>query len=267
VPLNPPLSTVDAVALAIENAAERPLLLLTDFDGTLCEFQADPAAVFLSTSRRTALSTLARRPGLSIGIVSGRRVQDVRRRVALDGPAYYAGLHGMEISGPDTSFQVPHLGARRELLQTIARAIAAAVATLPGIFLENKDLSIALHVRTAAPQDREYAEYVFWALATPSLEAGTIRLQRGESVFELLPDIQWNKGDAVRWIETDVQRRHGVTVQLVYLGDDRTDEHAFEAVGNRGITVVVGPRPSRAVYRLQDPDAVERLLTRLVSGT
>jgi trehalose-phosphatase len=264
VPLDPPLSTVDAVALAIAGAGERPLLLLTDFDGTLCEFQADPAAVFLSAPRRTTLSTLARRPGVSVGIVSGRRVADVRRRAALDGPAYHAGLHGMEIAGPDTSFEVPHLGARRELLQTIARAIAAAIEPLPGVFLENKDLSIALHVRAAAPNDREHAEHAFWPLATPSLEAGTIRLQRGESVFELLPDIQWNKGDAVRWIEADATRRHGEAVQPVYLGDDRTDEHAFEAVGDRGITVVVGPRPSRATHRLRDPDAVEQLLKRIV---
>ena len=245
----------------------RPLLLLTDFDGTLCEFQTDPAAVFLSDPRRTALSTLAKRPGLGVGVVSGRRAADVRRRTRLDGSVYYAGLHGMEIEGPDSSFEVPHLAERRELLGGLARRFTAAIAPLPGVFLENKDLSWALHVRAASPADRQRAEHAFWSLATPALDAGTLRLQRGECVFELLPDIVWTKGDAVRWIEADATRRLGSLVRPIYLGDDRTDEHAFDAVGTRGITVVIGRRPSRAGRRLQDPSAVERLLIQLVAVT
>jgi trehalose 6-phosphate phosphatase len=71
----------------------------------------------------------------------------------------------------------------------------------------------------------------------------------------------------VRWIEADVTRRLGAVVQPVYLGDDRTDEHAFEAIGQRGITVIVGRRPSRASRRLPDPAAVEQLLNRLVATT
>jgi len=260
-------SSVDEVAAAIAGDRDRPILLLTDFDGTLCEFQTDPEAVFLSDPRRMALATLARRPGLIIGVVSGRRAADLRRRCGLDEPVYYAGLHGMEIDGPDTGFTVPQLSARRDLLQEIAGSITEAISPLPGAFLENKDLSVALHVRAASPPDREQAERAFWLLATPALDAGTVRLQRGECVFELLPDISWNKGDAVRWIEADVTRRLGAVVQPVYLGDDRTDEHAFEAIGQRGITVIVGRRPSRASRRLPDPAAVEQLLNRLVATT
>ena len=265
--IDPPFSTVEEIASAIAGNREQPVLLLTDFDGTLCEFQTDPAAVFLSDPRRTALSTLARRPGLSVAVVSGRRAADVRRRTALDGPVYYAGLHGMEIDGPATGFEVPHLAAPRDLLAELARPLTAAIAPLPGVFLENKELSWALHMRAAAPADRVRAERAFWSLATPALDAGTLRLQRGECVFELLPDIAWNKGDAVRWIEGDVTRRRGSPVRPVYLGDDQTDEHAFEAVGTRGITVVIGRRPSRAGRRLPDPAAVERLLIRLVTVT
>ena len=265
--IDPLFSSVDDVAAAIAGNRERPVLLLTDFDGTLCGFQNDPAAVFLSDRCRTALSTLATRPGLSVGVVSGRRAADVRRRTALDGPVYYAGLHGMEIDGPDTRFEVPHLAARRSLLQQLARSMTTAIAPLPGAFLENKDLSWALHVRAASAADRQRAEHAFWSFATPALDAGTLRLQRGECVFELLPDIAWNKGDAVRWIEADATRRLGSVVRPVYLGDDRTDEHAFDAVGTRGITVVVGRRPSRAEHRLQDPAAVERLLLQLVALT
>jgi trehalose-phosphatase len=267
VSVNPSCSTVDDLVSAITDDRGRALLLLTDFDGTLCEFQTDPAAVFLSDPCRTALSTLATRPRLSVGVVSGRRAADVRRRTMLDGPVYYAGLHGMEIDGPDTRFEVPHLAARRDVLEELARSLTAAISPLPGAFLENKELSWALHTRAASAVDRQQAERAFWSLATPALEGGTLRLQRGDCVFELLPDISWNKGDAVRWIEADATRRLGAAVRPIYLGDDLTDEHAFVAVGTRGITVVVGRRPSQAGRRLKDPAAVEQLLIRLVAAT
>ena len=255
------------VAGAVHGGGRAPILLLSDFDGTLCEFRNHPESVRLPESRRAALSTLARRPAVCVGIVSGRRAADIRDRAALDGPVYYAGLHGMEIVGPDGGFAVDQLAAHRDRLQALAASLAAAVRPLDGVFIEDKDLSVALHVRAAAPEDRARAEETFWALVSPALHAGRARVQRGHHVFELLPDIPWNKGNAVRWIEGDATRRLGSPVRPVYLGDDRTDEHAFEAVGDRGVTVIVGRAPSVATHRLPDPAAVERLLADLVALT
>ena len=255
------------IAEAILARGPSRVLLLSDFDGTLCEFRNDPESVQLAEPRRAALSILARRPALCVGIVSGRRAADIRGRAALDGPVYYAGLHGMEILGPDGGFTVDQLAAYRDRLQELRASLAAAVRHLDGVFLEDKDLSVALHVRAAAPEDRVRAEETFWALVSPALRAGRARVQRGHQVLELLPDIAWNKGTAVRWIEADATRRLGSTVRPVYLGDDRTDEHAFEAVGDRGVTVIVGRAPSAAAHRLPDPNAVERLLDRLVALT
>ena len=257
-------SSVADVAEAVLAGGRSPLLLLSDFDGTLCEFRNDPESVQLTAPRRAALSTLARRPALCVGIVSGRRAADIRARTALDGPVYHAGLHGMEILGPDGGFTVDRLAAHRDRLQELKASLAAAVHSLDGVFLEDKDLSVALHVRAAAPDDRARAEDTFWTLVSPALDAGRARVQRGHFVFELLPDIAWNKGNAVRWIEGDATRRLDAPVRPVYLGDDRTDEHAFEAVGDRGVTVIVGRAPSAAAHRLPDPAAVERLLERLV---
>ena len=255
------------MADAVLAGDRRPLLLLSDFDGTLCELRDDPEAVRLPAARRDALSTLARRPEVSVGIVSGRRAADVRHRAGLDGPVYYAGLHGMEIVGPDGGFTVDRLAAHRGRLQKTAADLAAAVRPFDGAFLEDKDLSIALHVRAAAPDDRNRAEETFWSLVSPALDAGHLRVQRGHHVFELLPDIAWNKGNAVRWIQADAARRLAGPPRPVYLGDDRTDEHAFEAVGDRGVTVIVGRAPSAATYRLPHPAAVERFLDRLVALT
>ena len=260
-------SSVADVAAAVLAGGRSRILLLSDFDGTLCEFRNDPESVHLPESRRAALSTLARRPAVCVGIVSGRRAADIRDRAALDGSVYYAGLHGMEIVGPERGFTVDQLAAHRDRLQELAGSLAAAVASLDGVFLEDKGVSIALHVRAAAPDDRVRAEETFWALVSPALHAGRARVQRGHHVFELLPDIAWNKGNAVRWIEADASSRFAAPVRPVYLGDDRTDEHAFEAVGDRGVTVIVGRAPSIAAHRLPDPAAVERLLARLAALT
>jgi len=104
-------------------------------------------------------------------------------------------------------------------------------------------------------------------VASREFSAWTIRLQRGDCVLELLPNISWNKGNAVRRIEADVARRQGMTGRPVYLDDDQTDEHAFDAIVTHGTTVAVGQRPSRAGRRLPNPASVEELLVRLVVAT
>lgn len=260
------MSAVDEVVTAVLSDP-RPLLLLTDFDGTLCEFQTDPSAVRLPESRRRPLAALSTRPRVTVGLVSGRRLDDLRTRAGLGADVYYAGLHGMEIEGPHGRFTIPNLDHRRDELQQIAALLESTLATLPGTFIENKQLSVALHVRAASADDRARAERVFWTAAAAALDAGRLRLQRGACVFELLPDIAWTKGDAVRWIAADVAQHRGTGVWPVYLGDDRTDEHAFAAVDDTGLSIAVGSRVNGADHRLADPEAVELLLLALAART
>jgi len=263
----PSSKDVSRVTDAILPRERSPILLLSDFDGTLCEFANDPASIYLSHTRRDALSTLSLRTGVSVGIVSGRRVADIRERTGLAGPVYFAGLHGMEIEGPDTSFTVEALEGSRRQLQALATTLAGAIRDYHGALIEDKQLSVAVHMRAVAPEERNRIETAFWSVASPALQAGDVRVQRGQFVLELLPNITWNKGNAVRWIEADATRRLGTTLRPIYLGDDWTDEHAFEAIGTRGVTVIVGERTSRATYRLPGPQSVEQVLTQLVSRT
>jgi trehalose 6-phosphate phosphatase len=83
----------------------------------------------------------------------------------------------------------------------------------------------------------------------------------GKKVYELLPDIDWNKGKAVLWLlETlDLVRDK---VLPIYIGDDRTDEDAFRALEKRGVAILVSeqPQPTTARYSLKNPAEVERFL-------
>jgi len=253
-----------AVAAVAAERGGRHLLVLTDFDGTLCEFQPAPDSVWLDPVRRDLLTELARRPNVTVGLVSGRRLEDLQRRAGLQAPVYYAGLHGLEISGGDVSFVHDRLGETRGLLQVLARALEAHLEPLEGVHLENKDLSVAVHTRQASPEQRTEAQRVVQRVVGAHVERATFRLLPGSSVTEILPNIKWTKGDAVRYIQAEVERRHG-RVWPVYLGDDVTDEDAFRAIGKRGLTIIVGKRPSAARLRLSGPPAVEAWLRGLLA--
>ena len=100
--------------LVAEQRDGRELLLLCDFDGTLCEFHVDPTAVWLPAHRRDMLTRLSRAPQTVIGFVSGRRLADVRMRTGIPrGQAFAAGLHGLEIEGPDDYFVHPDIADAR----------------------------------------------------------------------------------------------------------------------------------------------------------
>jgi trehalose-phosphatase len=242
----------------------RPLVLM-DFDGTLADFNVDPAAVTLPASRQLVLQTLAQRSDLSAGIVSGRRISDLRERVPSAHSFFFAGLHGLEIEGPGLRFAHHATALAAPALGILAKEIGSAVKSLPGVFVEDKTLSLVLHVRGASKADRLHATTRFNALAEPFLNDGTLRLQSGDQIVELLPNIDWAKGDAVRAIIRHVETESKETVWPIYIGDDATDEEAFEEIGNNGLTIAVTKRPNGALFQIDDPQAVEYFLKAILT--
>jgi trehalose 6-phosphate phosphatase len=252
-----------AIAAAIqERRGGRRLLLCCDFDGTLVEFQADPAAVWLPEERRGLLQRFVDHPRASVGIVSGRRLADIRERTGLAEPAWFAGLHGLEIEGGGEHFVHPQVAEARALVQGLSRVLAPRVAGRPGAFIENKDLSVAVHFRESPPAVQAEVASAFEQLTRPAIETGRLRVMHGSSVLELLPNIPWNKGDAVRWIDERV-RRHGGPVLPVYLGDDVTDQDAFRELEGRGIRVAASNRVTGGDFEVDGPAGITALLAAL----
>jgi alpha,alpha-trehalase len=242
----------------------RPLVLM-DFDGTLADFQVDPATVTLPESRQILLQSLAKRADLSAGIVSGRRIADLRARVPAVSSLFFAGLHGLEIEGPDLRFIHNAVALATPAISILAKELRRATRSLPGVFIEDKTLSVALHTRAASKADRLHATTRFRALAEPFLDDGTVRLQRGDHVLELLPNIDWAKGDAVRAIIRHVESQTKEPVWPVYIGDDSTDEDAFDEIGSNGLTIAVSKHPAGASFVIDDPVAVESFLKSILS--
>jgi alpha,alpha-trehalase len=236
----------------------RHLVILLDFDGTLCEFEPDPQAVQLPETRRNVLLQLQRTA--TIGIVSGRRLEDVRARVGIDG-AVVAGLHGLEIEGLGERFVHPDMQKAHAAVTEVSEGLRAIASGLPGAFVEDKGASVALHFRETDIDAQRTAVEAFGVLAAPVIERGLLRLMRGSYVLELLPNIDWNKGHAVQWILDRVEQQKG-PLFAVYIGDDVTDQDAIAAVQGEGLAIAASERVTADVH-LEGPRAVERFLSAL----
>jgi trehalose-phosphatase len=236
-----------------------------DFDGTLADFDVNPAAVKLPESRAALLQALGRRADISAGIISGRRISDVRER-AYGGPSlFYAGLHGLEIEGPGLRYVHHDVAIAAPTISILIHELRTATVGLPGVFVEDKGFTAALHYRAASKADQLHATTRFYALAEPYLNSSTLRVQPGNHVLELLPNIDWTKGDAVRVIVRHLEVQYKQTAWPVYLGDDLTDEDAFEVIGDSGLTIAVTNRATRAAFSIPNPEAVEQFLRATVA--
>ncbi len=244
--------------------AGRHLLLLTDFDGTLADLAPTPAEAVMSGDVHAGLVTLGACPGVTIGVVSGRRLDDVQARVHGDAE-FVAGLHGLEIAGPSVAFHHYALDAVAPVIAGIGRSAAQELAWCPGVLLEDNTYALTCHVRLAPPELAGRALEEFEALAEPQLEARVLKLLTGAKALELLPAVDWHKGRAAEWIRARVRAQVGRPVSVVYLGDDRTDEDAFDALGDDDVVIGVGERPHTHLidWRLAGPASVGRFLAQL----
>jgi trehalose-phosphatase len=244
-----------------------PLLLLTDYDGTLSELSPTPEQAVLATDVRQEMDRVAALPAVTFGVVSGRRLGDVLERV---GPAaaFGAGLHGLEICGPGCAFHHHALETVHAVIASLAASAGREMTRFPGVYLENKVYALTCHVRLVPNELASLALETFATLAEPYLESLILKSLIGTKALELLPNVDWHKGRAVTWIRARVEERFNSRVPVVYLGDDRTDEDAFGVLTDGDVAIGVGERPHTALidWRLAGPSSVGRLfrhLTRL----
>lgn len=238
---------------------DRQVAVFLDFDGTLSPIVENPSHASLPEATRESLTHLTQ--CAPTAVISGRDLKDVKQRVGLEN-LWYAGSHGFEIEGPNGETFIQN-GARAALpmLEEAEQKLRSLVDRVAGAELERKGYSLAIHVRRVDPGLVPVVAAEVRAVAD---ELPQLRVSRGRKVFDLGPDIPWDKGRAVRWI-LDVQELDEARALPLYIGDDVTDEDAFEALAGAGLTITVmgGPEETHADYLLQDPSAVRRFLDQL----
>jgi trehalose 6-phosphate phosphatase len=240
----------------LAQAAGRRLAFFLDYDGTLTPIVERPEDAVLSEATRDVLRRLAARH--PVAIVSGRDLEDVRARVGLE-DVHYAGCHGFEIAGPRGSRVHEAAAAAAPQLGAAADMVAHDTRGIPGVQLERKRFTLAVHYRRV-PEAR--AHDVHQAVLRAQARHPALRITSGKKVYELQPDVDWDKGRAVQWLIETLRLEDALPV---YIGDDVTDEDAFRALAGRGIGIAVqeAPHDTAAAWTLRDPDEVRALLAQL----
>jgi trehalose 6-phosphate phosphatase len=240
----------------------KSLAVFLDYDGTLTPIVEDHTRALLSVDMRAAVAALGKR--CTVVIVSGRDLTMLRGLVQLDSVGY-AGSHGFEILSPEGSSVSLERGVEfLPELDRVEQELREPLAGIKGHAIERKRFSIALHYRQVAQDDIGKLESILDRVLAghPSLCRGF-----GKKVFELKPDIDWNKGYAVLWILERLRLDRPEIIPL-YIGDDLTDEDAFHVLAGRGLTVAVRDHETRqtaADFAVNDTTDVKRFLEMLVS--
>lgn len=223
--------------------------LFLDFDGTLTELAERPDAIAVAGDLPNTLEHLARRLGGALAIVSGRSVAEIDRYLhPLILPV--AGVHGAERRGSDGLLH-------RMPAPDIARVVAAAEALAsrhPGLLVEVKPGAVAVHYRQAPALE----ELCIAAMDAASSLAEGMVLLRGKKVVEVKPR-RATKGVAVKtFLDVDPLFRDRTPW---FIGDDVTDEAAFEAVQSlRGVAIKIGEGETLAQHRIETPADLRRWL-------
>lgn len=223
-----------------------------DLDGTLVELTSVPSGVHADDELRALIRALAAVTGGAVAVITGRAIADIDRLFP-DMRLPVAGQHGVERRSSTGAvqrhvFPVEQLDVARTTLQ-------AVVARHPGLLLEDKALSIALHYRQA-PRLASYAHRVMRAVRAQLGDAFCV--QRGKRVIELKPAGR-DKGLAIREFMDEAPFAGRLPV---FVGDDVTDEHGFDVVNTLGgLSIKVGRGASRARSQLDDVRSVRRWLS------
>jgi trehalose-phosphatase len=171
-----------------------------------------------------------------------------------------AGSHGFDIAGPGLRHEVGE--GVPEQIESAAASLQQELAGIPGVLIEPKRFALSVHHRLT-PEDR--LPEIERAVEAAAAQHPKLKKALGKKLFELRPDLDWHKGKALLWVLQEMGLT-GSGVLPIYIGDDLTDEDAFQAIaeiGGIGIVVLDEPRETAATYSLQDTGEVRELLDRL----
>ncbi|MBV8944766.1 MAG: trehalose-phosphatase [Solirubrobacterales bacterium] len=248
--------------LAQRLAGARPAVFL-DYDGTLTPIVDRPQDATISPRMRDVVSSLASR--CPVCVVSGRDRSVVQELMGIHN-LVVAGSHGFDIWSPERG-TIEHEAASgfEDLLARVTARLQEELGPIEGAVVEPKRASVAAHYRLVAPAQRPEVQQVVERVLADHPE--DLKVTPGKMVYELQPRLDWDKGRAVLHLIAvlGLDREDDTAI---YVGDDITDEHAFEALSGRGIGIFVGDpqdpevanRTTAADFRLGSIEEVEQFL-------
>jgi trehalose 6-phosphate phosphatase len=220
--------------LAAYHAGEK-LLLMFDYDGTLTPIVEHPWEARLAPGTRELLAEMAARPRVYVGVLSGRRIDELEQLIALP-QLFYCGLSGIEMRLQGNLLVHPSARDNVQLIEEIIRRLSAIERVYPGAWVEHKRYGFTVHYRGV--EEALIPEVKTRIQGFLESWSGKLRIVEAPRAFEVLIGGAWTKGDAVRKMLEQV----GEPSFLFYAGDAPNDREAIEAVtAHGGIAVGVGP--------------------------
>ncbi|KAK1325578.1 putative trehalose-phosphate phosphatase 6 [Acorus calamus] len=260
----------------MDGAKGKKVVVFLDYDGTLSPIVSDPDKAFMSDSMRSAVNQVAHH--FTTCIISGRRRDKVSSFVKLKN-LYYVGSHGMDISIPSEA--VKNSSVRRSeadqqgnevimfqpaaeflpIMKKLLLVLREKIRTIKGSVIEDNKFCLSVHYRHVDEEDQD----ALWQLVEATVGGYSgLCITNGKMVYEIRPNINWNKGHALEYVLETLGFGSSSDVFPMYLGDDTTDEDAFKVLRKRGqglpILVSSNPKETKASFSLRNPSEVQSFL-------
>jgi len=257
------MENFDSLKASFDNCK---VIIFLDYDGTLSPIVNDPSKAILSNEMRSSVDEL--RKLFTTGIITGRGLSKIKQFVNIP-ELYYAGSHGFDICGPNgTEIKNQVALDYVAVLEEVRDLLIDKVATFPHAEVEDNKFSISLHYRNV---DEKYHKQISEIAMNAAKDHPQLKCSGGKMVFEYKPQMDWNKGKAVIWLLQALQLDKQDNVFTIYIGDDTTDEDAFEVfktdTSRKGAGIVVTDRSkiTSASYTLHDTNQVCEFLKTMIA--
>lgn len=237
---------------------QKEIVVFLDYDGTLTPIVDRPQDAHLSSVMKESILQLCKNY-LTI-IISGRELSNLKEKVGVE-TLFYAGNHGFEFESPKNFNFSYEIGKEYiEDIQSIFKKIYSILKDVKGCIIENKKFTLSIHYRLVHETNYELISSTidFLLPSYPKLSR-----HAGKKVIEIRPNIPWNKGIfSINLLKN--MKKDNPNVIPIYIGDDLTDEDAFQLFNANGITIKVGQGSStHAHYFLESPNEVRLFLDQL----
>lgn len=248
--------------IAATVAAGSPLLLLSDFDGTLSPTVDHPGMARMLEGARSGLVRIAARGGCHVGIVSGRSLADLAGILGM--PArFLAGSGGLELLCDGRRLVPPGWREAKAFIESVVEDVRAGVAGIDGVWVEPKGCALTIHHRNTSPSAERAVREIAGDVARR--HRGRCRVIEGLLGIEITAFPKRDKSSAVRFFR---RQAGGAAVRLCYCGNDGNDAPAMAFVNAcGGWSLGVGPAaPSEATFLLPDVEALSVFLATLADA-
>ncbi|MFH1504308.1 MAG: trehalose-phosphatase [Candidatus Omnitrophota bacterium] len=242
---------------------KKRIFLFLDYDGTLTPIVKNPYQAHLCPDIKKLLKKLSQNKNIVIGIISGRELSDVKKRVGINN-LLYSGNHGLELyyKGKETLTEELDYKRYLRLLNPAKKELKKSLGHIEGVVFEDKRIIFAVHYRKIELKKAAAVKAIFKKTITPFLKDKKLKVSTGKRVLELRPNISCNKADAVHFFQNRLKKTGDEIT--IFIGDDLTDEDVFKKLKKPNLGIRIGRKSnSQAQYFLKNPQEIKQFLKTL----